>query len=322
MKNTLLMLGAALCMQALQAQAADLKDIPSQTHWVLSLDLKAAQAAPLVNTLVSQMDAAKKTEAENKLAAVKALFGVDLLKDIDHLIIAGNGNAEKGGVAYVYGTFDAQRLTTIIAGSKNFASTECSGFTMLSWLDEKDNKAKCLSFAKPGLALISSSTAALTEALDVLAGKKAGLSPDSPLCSAFTRTPQNLFSLHAFDVSAIVGQAPKAELLKQAQTLSFEVQSLNADTLQAVLSVTAATDETALQLHQAAMGVQALMLLQADNKPELSTLASLAQISNKGRTVGITLKLPKSVIEKAMSDRQARLNAAAAAPAAAPAAVN
>ncbi len=316
MKPTLLILGAALCLQSVQTRASELKEFPSQTHWVLRVDFKAAQASPLVNYIASQMDANKRVEAQNKLAAFKAIFGFDPLKDIDQLVIAGNGNAEKGGVAYIYGTFDAQRLTTILAGSKNFASADHDGVAMLSWVDEKDNKAKCLAFAKPGLALLSSSPAALAEALDVLAGKQAGLAPDSPLSDAFARAPQNMLSLHAFDIAAIVGQTPKAEMLKQAQALSLRVQAVNADTLEATLSVTAATDETALKIHQAVMGIQALMMLQADAKPEAATLASLAQINSNGRTVSVTLKLPKAVIENAVAERQAHQTAAAPVPAA------
>lgn len=323
MKQALLILGAALCLQASQTRAADLKDFPSQTHWILSVDLKAAQSSPIMNYIVGQMEPAKRLEADSKLAAFKTIFGVDLLKDIDQFVIAGNGDADKGGVAYVYGTFDAQRLTSIIAGSKNFTSTDCNGFKLLTWLDEKDNKTKSLSFAKPGLAMLSSSPSALSDALDVLAGKKTGLAPDSPLSVAIARTPQTLFSLHAFDLAAIVGQAPKAEMLKRAQALSLRVQSVNADTLEAALSITAATDETALQLHQAVMGIQALMQLQASTNPEVATLASLAQITSKGRALGVTLKLPKAVIEKAVRERQARATAALApAPAMTPVPVN
>jgi len=325
MKKTLLILGAALCLQAGLTRAADLKDFPSQTHWVLNLDLKAAQASPLVNYLAEKIDESKRLDAKNKLAAIKALFGVDLLKDIDQLVLVGNGDAEKGGVAYVYGTFDAQRLTTILAGGKNYTAIDHNGFKMQSWQDDKDNKQKYLSFAKPGMALFSNTQNTLADALDVLAGKKAGLASDSPLSEAFVRSPQTLFSLYAFDVGSIVGQAPKAEMLKQAQALSLRVQTINADTLEAAVSVTAASNETALQIHQAAMGIQALMLLQAAAKPEAATLASLAQITSKERTVGITLKLPKDVIEKAVKDHQAQQAAAAAAAAPtapAPAAAN
>jgi hypothetical protein len=319
-KRIVLAASALFCAQALQLHAADLKDFPAQTHWILNVDLKAAQASPIVRYVVEQIEPQKKADAQAKLTAFKTVFGVDLLKDIDQLIIVGNGNAEKGGVAYIYGTFDAQRLTSIIAGCKNFASTECNGFSMLSWLDEKDNKSKCLSFAKPGLAVLSSSTAALTDALNAMAGKAPGLPPGSPLSGAFARSPQTVFSLHASDIASIVGQAPKAEMLRQAQTLALRVEAADANTIEASLSATAASDETALQLQQALRGIQALALLQADAKPELATLASLIQISGAGHGVGVTLKLPKSVIEKAVSARQARLNAAAPAPA--PAAVN
>ncbi|MEI7901346.1 MAG: hypothetical protein WCK89_13930 [bacterium] len=320
LKQTLLILGSALCLHAWQTRAADLKDFPSQTHWVLNVDLMAARASPMVNFIVDKMDAVRRQEAQKKLDAIKAMFGVDLVKDIDQLVIAGNGDAEKGGVAYVYGAFDTQRLTTILAGGKDFASIDYSGFKVLSWLDEKDSKPKYLSFAKPGLAMLSSSSSALTDALDVLTGNKAGLAPDAPISDAFAPTSQAVLSLHAFDISAIVGQAPKAKMLQQAQALSLLVQTVDADTLEAALSVTTATAETALQIQQAIMGIQALMLLQTGSKPEIATLASLAQITSNGSTVNITLKLPKAMIEKAMNDCQARQAAATAAPV--PAATN
>ena len=317
-KRMMLVAGALVCMQTLQAQAANLKDLPSGTKWVLNLDMKAAQASPMLQAMAGLIDTDKRQEAQNKLAAIKAMFGIDLLKDIDQLIIAGNGNKEQGGVAYVYGTFDVQRLCTILAGSKNYTTVQHDGFTVLGW---NDDSQKYLSFAKPGLAMLSSSQATLTDALDVLAGKMTGLAPDSDFKTALTRPGQELLTLQAVDVPAIVGAQPTAEALKQAQALRLSVRAAGAESLDADLSVTAVSDETALQIQQALMGVQALTMLRSAEAPEPAALAALAKITSKGRTVGVTMTLPKSVFETVMRQRAAK-QAAQAAPAAAPAATN
>ena len=326
MKRIVLAAGALLCLRTLPTQAADLKDLPSETKWVLNLDIKAVQASPLLNYVVDKVAPAKRQEAQAKIAAIKALFGIDLVKDIDQLIIAGNGNAEKGGVAYVYGTFDPQRLTTILAGSKNFTSTQCGSFTVLGW---NDGKQKYLSFAKPGLAMLSSSQTTLTDALDVLSGKKTGLASDSVFKSALSCSGQELLTLQAVDVPSIVGEQPKAQALRQAQALCLHVCAAQPETLSAELSVTAASDETALQVQQALMGIQALALLRSAEAPEPATLAALAKISSKGRTVGVTITLPKSVVESIVRQREERRaakaaaqTAAAATSATAPAATN
>ena len=308
--------GALFCAHAFQAHAADLKDFPAGTQWVLSLDLKAAQASPLLQEVVGLIDPDKRQEAQNKLASIKALFGIDLLKDIEQLVIAGNGNAQKGGVAYVYGAFDTQRLSTILAGGKNFTSAQHGRFTILGW---KDSQQKYLSFATPGLALLSNSQPALTDALDVLAGAKAGLAPGSDFASALERSGQELLTVHAADVSSIVGAQPKAQALKQARSLDLRVRASGVESLSASLSVTAASDETAQQIQQTLLGIQAITLLRSAEAPESATLASLVRVNCQGSTVGVTLSLPKAVLETAMRQREARRAAKAAAATNAPA---
>lgn len=312
MKRIVLAAGLLICTQAIRTRAADLNDLPAGTKWVLNLDLKAAQASPMINFAIDKIAPAKRREAQTKFAAIKALFGIDLLKDISQVVIAGNGNAEKGGVAYVYGVFDVERLSTILAANQNFTTAQRSGFTVLGW---KDDSQKYLSFARPGLAMLSGSQTALTEALDVLAEKKAGLAADSSFKPALAGKG-SVLTVMAIDVPSIVGEQPKAQALRQAQALCLRVNASQPETLCASLSVTATSEETAVQIRQALMGIQALAQLRASEAPEQATLASLAKISGEGKQIGVTLDLPKSVIETAIRQREAH-EAAKAAPAAA-----
>lgn len=150
MKPALAFAGALILASACRLCAIEARDFSDQTRWVLTLDLRAAHASPMLAFAADQIDAAKRQEAERKLAAVEAMFGVNLKKDIDHIVIAGNGDASKGGVAYVYGRFDAQRLTTILAGASEYSTSNHHGTVVQRWRDDSDKKKKCMAFAKPG----------------------------------------------------------------------------------------------------------------------------------------------------------------------------
>jgi hypothetical protein len=310
-----LLLTFAFCSIVLTGtlRAANLNEFPAETKWMLNLDMRAAQTSPMLNFVVEKMAPVKRQQAQTKLAAIKAMFGIDLIKDIDQLIIAGNGKAEQGGVAYVYGTFDAQRLSTILAASKGFASVQHGKFEVMGW---NDNGQKYLSFAKPNLALLSNSQTVLFEALDVFAGKTPGLDAGSVFKTSVARSGQDVLTLQAIDLPAIVGEQPKAQALKQAQALRLVIHASQPEELDAELAVTAASDDTAVQIRQALMGIQALAMLRAAEAPEGATLASLAKISGEGRNVNVTMALPKSAVETAMRQREARQAAKAAARAA------
>lgn len=306
MKRFLVTVGALALLPTITVQAAELRDLPAGTKWVLNVNIKAVQSAPMVTYTIDKIAPAKRREAQAKFAAIKALFGVDLLNDIKEVVIAGNGQASEGGVAYIYATLDTARLTTILAGNPTFASLDCNGFKLLSWTDDNDKKPKFGVFVRPGLTLMTDKRECAIEALDVLAGKREGLSADSPLKAAITRSEGDILSLIAVDVPSIVGEQPKAQALRQAQSLHLRVNASQPETLSASLSVTATSNETAVQIRQALMGIQALALLRAAEAPEQATLASLAKITGDGATVGITLDLPKSVIEDALRQRAAR----------------
>ncbi len=285
---------------AFYSRAADIKEFPASTHWLLTVNVNAAQAAPLLQNLVEKADTNSLKKAQAKLASMKAMCGVDLLKDIDHVVIAGNGDAQKGGVAYVYGNFDVQRLTAILASTKNYTSSKHDDIAVQCWLDETDNKQKCLAFARPGLAMLSNTQSAITDALDVLAGKRPSLAADSPLRDAFTCDEHNLASLYVYDLSSIVGTSPKAEAFKQAEALSLCVRISDTTRISANMAITATSEETALQVQQALSGIQAIILLRAAESPEAAALASQAKITCQARTVNVALTLPQKLIEDAM----------------------
>lgn len=304
LKRSLLALSALLFAHTLTARAAESTDFSAQTRWLLAVDVKAANASPIMKFITDTIDAKKRSQAEAKLAAIEAMFGLNLLEDIDHLVIAGNGGADKGGVAYVYGKFNVQRLTTILAGSKQYESVKHNGVAVQTWLDESDNKKKSIAFPTPNLALISNNPASIEDALDVLAGEKPGLAANAPLGKTLSRTSGNLLSLSAFGLSSIIGAAPNAEALRQAEALSLTIRANGENSLDADLAVTAANDATAQQIHQAFLGIQAISMLRSAEAPESAAVATQAKVACEGRTISVTLSLPKSTIETVIRARE------------------
>ena len=312
MKPALAFAGALILASACRLCAIEARDFSDQTRWVLTLDLRAAHASPMLAFAADQIDAAKRQEAERKLAAVEAMFGVNLKKDIDHIVIAGNGDASKGGVAYVYGRFDAQRLTTILAGASEYSTSNHHG---QRWRDDSDKKKKCMAFAKPGLALFADQAEPLAQALDVLAARRPGLPADTPLRAAFTPSAGDVLTLHATGLSEIVGAQPNAQALRQATALSLRIGTPDAETLKAALAVTATDNQTAQQVYQALMGIRALAMLRAAEEPETAALATQIGITCDGSAVQVAFGISKTQLQTALQNRKARL-AAQPAPAA------
>lgn len=309
MKPALAFAGALILASACRLCAIEARDFSDQTRWVLTLDLRAAHASPMLAFAADQIDAAKRQEAERKLAAVEAMFGVNLKKDIDHIVIAGNGDASKGGVAYVYGRFDVQRLTTILAGASDYSTSNHHGTVIQRWRDDSDQKKKCMAFAKPGLALFADQAQPLAQALDVLAARRPGLPADTPLRAAFTPSAGDVLTLHATGLSEIVGAQPNAQALRQATALSLRIGTPDAETLKAALAVTAMDNQTAQQVYQAMMGVRALAMLRAAEEPETAALATQIGITCAGSEVQVAFGINKTQLQTALQNRKARLAA-------------
>lgn len=315
MKPALAFAGALMLACACRLSAIEARGFSAQTRWVLTLGLPAAHASPMLAFAADQIDAAKRQEAERKLAAVEAMFGLNLKKDFDHIVIAGNGDASKGGVAYVYGRFDTQRLTTILAGSSDYSTSNHYGTVIQSWRDNFDKKKKCLAFAKPGLALIADQVEPLVNALDVLATRRPGLPANSALRAAFSPSAGDVLTLYIMDLPAVVGTQPNAQALRQATSLSLRIGTPDEETLEASLAVTATNTQTAQQVYQALMGIQALAMLRAAEEPETAALATQIGITCEGSEVKVSFGVSKTQLQTTLQNRKAR-RAAQPAPAA------
>ena len=213
-----LALGVTFCAAVLNLCAAESGDLPAETRWVLSLDLHAIQKSALASSLLKQFEAGRREKAERQIAGFNAMFGIDLLKDIRRVTLAGSGSTDKGGVAYIEADLDEQRFTTVLAMAKQYTSSDHGGVAVQSWFDDNDKKTKFVTFAKPGLVLLSDTKEPMLSALDAIAKRKPGLAPDS-LLGGVLNAKNTILTLGAHELTTLIGALKHKGLKKGVASL-------------------------------------------------------------------------------------------------------
>jgi hypothetical protein len=306
-KIRLLALAVAVCMATGARAQIGPQHIPADAKWVLNLDLKALNAAPMGAFLRQTMDA----EALRGLGSLKALSGIDLTNDVDSVVAYGKGDAKAGGVLYAFGRFDIAKLTAVAGGAKEFQNKAFGERSLLSWSDK--GKRNHLCFADPTLAVMSQDELLVQEAVGLVDGRTAAGAGGS-FGKVLENNKSRFFALQASNLSALAGTNPQMQLFKQADAVMLEIgQAAGANGLDCALSVKAATPEMAQQMSQAAMGIQALFQLQAAQNPEAAALAQSAKVGMQDTFVTVSLKVPEELIKKQMAARREQAAAARAA---------
>ncbi|MDD4102179.1 MAG: hypothetical protein PHU80_06050, partial [Kiritimatiellae bacterium] len=72
LKRTFIAAGCLAFTLVLSSYAVDAKELSDKTSWVLTADLKAANASPLIKFISEQIAPDKREQAEAKLASVEA----------------------------------------------------------------------------------------------------------------------------------------------------------------------------------------------------------------------------------------------------------
>jgi len=286
----------------------DARHFPADAKWMLHLDLKALNASPMGRFARESLGA----EGQRRLAALKAMSGIDLTNDVDSVVVCGRGDTRAGGLLYAYGRFDIAKLTAIAGGGKAFQNKALGERSVLSWLDR--GKRTNLCFIDPTLAVMSQDEALIEEAVARIDGKKPGLGAGQGFANILAHNKNRFFAFQATDLAALAGTNPQFQLFKQAEALLLEIgQTSGANGLDCALALKTPNAETAQQMNQAAMGLQALVMLQAAQNPDAAALAQGVTVTLKDTYVTVNLKLSKETLEKLAQTQIAQHEASQAA---------
>ena len=307
MRVSTVLLALTLCVAAPALAQLKAAHFPADAKWVMHVDLKALNEAPMGQFLRQALD----EEARRRLGALKASSGIDAEKDIDSLVVCGKGATQAGGLMYAYGRFDVQKLTAIAGGAKQFQNKALGERSLLSWSDK--GKRTHLCFIDPTLIVMSQDEQLVQEAVGLIDGRAKGLAAGSSLARLLSHKPGRFVALQANNLAELAGANPQMQLFKQAEAAQLEIgQMAGANGLACSLALKAPNAETAQQLNQAAMGLQALALLQASQNPDAAELAQSVKVSLQETFLTVDLTLPETLIRKQLQARAEQRKAAQA----------
>lgn len=282
--------------------------LPADATWVLRVDVKALRAAPMGATVLRALEA----NATRELSAFRTRSGIDLTNDVDELVLCGRGNAPTSGVLFASGRFDVARATALAAQDPQLQKRALGRRSLLSWTERGRSAHLC--FVDPTLAVLSEDEGRVRSAVAEAASRGVAHKGEGPFARALARRPGGFLVFQANELGALTAAAPQLQVLRQAEAVLLETgQQAGSSGLACTLTVTTASPEMAQQVHQTALGLQALLMLQAGQNPEMAALAQGVNVSLRGACVTVGLTLPEEVLRKqllAFSEQRAAAQAA------------
>jgi hypothetical protein len=307
MRLTSLCLAATLTTAtAVTAAPLDKTIVPADADWVAHIDMEAAMASSIYRIMRDQPDF--RADVDEAVAEVKAMFGVDPLKELKDITVFGMGSEEDDIVA-VMSTTDAldgvvAQLEGMIASEGGELKTiDADGKTIITLEDgDEVNYACIIRGAMPGTRSVY-----FAPDLDrLLAGMKVKeekapslMGSDNPLAS---ETPGGgaIFWAAVGDISSLPDADEAAMFTQYARQISIEVgESMN----QAYVAATTrtATLEDADNVMAVMNGLLAMGKIAATQDPEMKELVGLLdglRMEQQGTKVSLRIAMTFNEIER------------------------
>ena len=280
-KRTIVALICLLFSTPLLAVPLDKKEVAAEAKWLLHLDLDAFHTSQFGTLVLDEV----KAEHQDQIDAFKELFGVDLTQDITSLTAYGVDADEDNTVALFHGTFDRQKLTTLLKLNPNYSSMEYDNHTIHFWKEKESDDLQAGAFAANGVITICHTEEAIKTAIDVLSGKNKSLDadPDDPLYNLTQQTGSPIIIAATDSLSELTDDDNQAAVLKNSKMLAVLAAE---DDGQLTLSIELVTEnaEAATQIEQILRGVIAFASLETNDKSDMGPLKALLQNLSLSRT--------------------------------------
>lgn len=287
-----LALAVLFALGAASARAADpLKIIPRDAEVLISV-----KVGEITQSEVFQKALERNPSAKAQLQALQNLTGLDLTQDLKRVTAFGQMNNKNISGVIAEGTFDEQKLITLIKTKQDYQTTTTEGRTIHQWRDRKDKAAKFgVIDAAEGVAVIWNSQAALEASLAALKDESKSFvaSPDMALIP-----PNAQDALAGILVVSREQRGPAAKYHVNALVGMLTTEQ-NQVTLRVSVHPTDAADTP--KWVDLAKGAAALGQLQPDNR-ELQQLASQAVVeaAPDGKSATLTLSVDRDKLISAL----------------------
>jgi hypothetical protein len=261
-------------------------DVAGDAKWVVHIDMERLRQSDMGRYLLGKLTT---EDANNKFAAFMAVFNFDPRKDLSGITAYGASNLPDQAAAIFAGTFDTQRLVTLLKALDTYKQEAYGTWVIHSWVDDsKGTSARQYGCMYPsGRVVIGRGLPAIKKALDVLDGKRASVMPGSALK---VQGAGDAMVFAAAVPSEDVMQTDMADFLNLAQYVQFSVQEAGAK-LRGELALTAQDASVATNLCAVAQGFIAVAQMTKAQNPDLARLVQGMTVSLDGATVCATMTL-------------------------------
>lgn len=257
------------------------------------------------STAVGQwfLEELRKPDAENKFAAMKAVFNFDPREDMRSLTFYGTVREE--GVLILDGKFDIDRAVTLLKAGQGYSTQSYDGETIHSWFDPKKacgrheaaapqgSPAQPNSFAvvmTGGNIVMGEKLASVERAIDVIKGRRPVLSQHSPL-SALIPDGNVPVLLAGADLAGLQPRKAKSGTFDGLTSASMTAGEQGGNVMLNV-QLEAKDDATAAQIQAVIQGFISLGILSAKDNPEKAALFSRMTCTLNGKAIHLVANLP------------------------------
>ena len=271
--------------------------LPAASKWVLHVDAATLRRTELNRELLPLLASLPAPALGNNL---QTILSSDHARDVTSVTVCGAGGPQQGGVAYLRGRWDPQKLRAMAAGAAPPTSTRVGGRTVVSWPDPRFPAGTARHYAclvSTNLALLADRELALSQSLEVLEGKEAPLAPTSRLGRLAQPRNRTFIRFAAIDGNSLASVDRTNGILRQVDTQWAGV-GLTPSGLRLDATLKTLTPETAAQVQQLLAGSQGVLLLRGLRDPDLALMAQSLAIQTEGKTVNVALALPLDVVKR------------------------
>ncbi|MCX7718213.1 MAG: hypothetical protein N2111_07410 [Candidatus Sumerlaeaceae bacterium] len=254
------------------------KGVPADAEVVASLNTRQLIDSAPVQKIITKLRA---TEGlDDKIAVLKNLSGIDVLRDIDRISMFGRLEDNEFVGVYVEGRVDKEKLLTLLKADTEVKTATIAGQEVYKWMDKKEKREKFGAFLDDGTVAVWNSQRAAEAALAARTdtSKTFGATPEASL------VPQDATQSTAW--LAIVSRRVGTPLEKiKAKSLTAQV-NVTADILDLKARLEATTPEAGAHWVAVINGLVAFAQLQSENA-DLQRLgaATTTSLSSDNRTV-------------------------------------
>lgn len=284
-----LALAVVLGVAAAQAAPVNLKQVPADAKWLAHVDVDAIRASTVVQKMWHQCMETHKDAAEH-FDKVRAVVGMDPRKDLHGLTCYGKQPGQHKGVLIVDVKIDTQSLLQKAAMALDHKTTKHGAYELHSWTAKGPHHTHTVAgtIYKPECLVFASSVEELKAALDVLDGKAASLSSDSPLAGRLRPGTTFLFRATGLAAAKLPCKCPLGQQIDSVRISMGENDGKSFFRAKVAMTNT----EVVGQVKAIVEGAKAMAALHCSNDAQAKKLVDALQVKTDDKTLSVRWNAP------------------------------